>query len=455
MNQIAKLLKGKRFYCFLTSLILSLVLSRTMVYASSIKTYHEQAKTVESFIDSIGVVAHVGFNETVYGNYEKIIKPRLQELGIKHIRTSLHTLKNGKAIQRVNDLADIGIKSLLVAKPHNLSAEESLEVIKAQIKGVEAVEGPNEWNILPHLKYKGESFPQGVTKFQNEFYQAVKNDPQTNHLSVLAPSLARNSQYAKDITDLGKLSCDINNMHSYPGGRMPNLKSLDKQHIPQNKKVCGTQKPIIATETGYHNASLHPNGISEVAAAKYINRLFLEYFNRGVKRTYTYELIDIKPDSSKKVRKYNWGLLRIDGSRKKDYRALRQFLAILRDSDGNGGAVSTNSEIPSNTFSYSLKGKDGNFNNIHHTLLQQDNGTFYLMLWQEVDSYDRENKKDVKVPDRGMVFIPDSAIAQVNVYRPFGSQHSFKTWHHPKKVHFRVPDHPVVLEIIPQTLYAD
>ena len=60
-----------------------------------------------------------------------------------------------------------------------------------------------------------------------------------------------------------------------------------------------SDKPIVFTESGYHNAineNTDQPGVSETTAAKYIPRLFLEDFSRAVPRTYLYELMDEAPD---------------------------------------------------------------------------------------------------------------------------------------------------------------
>lgn len=38
------------------------------------------------FVNSIGVNTHFGYYDTQYGLYEEVLRPRLLELGVKHIR---------------------------------------------------------------------------------------------------------------------------------------------------------------------------------------------------------------------------------------------------------------------------------------------------------------------------------------------------------------------------------
>ncbi len=76
-----------------------------------------------------------------------------------------------------------------------------------------------------------------------------------------------------------------------PAGKIPSI--VFPSQITLERIVCDA-KPIVFTESGYHNAINVRNdqpGISEAAAARYIPRLFLEDFLHGIPRTYLYEII--------------------------------------------------------------------------------------------------------------------------------------------------------------------
>ena len=444
MNKLFKFLHDYK-YLFLISLVTLAVVAYNIVFRLHSPKIAEQARSAESFIDSIGVNVHLGFDNTPYMKYDEIVKPRLKELGVRQVRTNIHEAFKKKAIAKVKDLSNIGIKSIIVTNPKAVDPIESVKVIKAQIEGVSMVEGLNEWNIHPNFRYKGQGFPQGVITFQKELYSAIKNDPATAHLDIVAPSLAHIppvSPVSKGVKQLSGLPCDINNMHSYSGGRIPSIKYLDTIHIAINKKLCGQNKPIIATETGYNNATEDKSGISETAAAKYINRLFLEYFNRGVKRTYIYELIDGKLNPDLAIKGQNWGLLKADGSKKRQFYALKHLIAILQDSQT---ATSTSSVF--NSLSYDLK---GDLTNIHHTLLQKKNGTFYLIIWQEVNSYDRNKKTDIKVADRQLELVLYTKISKVTLYKPNWKKASVKTITDSQKIFLKVQDYPLLVELVPK-----
>ena len=77
---------------------------------------------------------------------------------------------------------------------------------------------------------------------------------------------------------------DVINLHPYPGGQPPEDGIADAVRFA--RRVEG-RKPVMATESGYHDALNARSGqppVSEHAAAVYIPRLFLEYFREGMRR---------------------------------------------------------------------------------------------------------------------------------------------------------------------------
>lgn len=339
----------------------------------------ERARPAEEFIDSLGIATHIGFAESVYNQkFDEIIKPRLQELGIKHIRTDLSGQKF--YFEHMRELAELGISANVVTRPQT---GMSLESIMKNLKNIEdmviSLEGPNEQDGSENTGrgkaiYQGKFYPQGLKLFQNDLYQAVNSNPQTKDIKVVAPSFFTKN-LAEAYTMLGELKCDLNNIHSYSAGRGITTRGLDARGGALNDalKFCGEDKPVVATETGYHNAIYvrgrnHDDeksagtGVSEEAAGKYINRLLLNYFNRGIERTYVYELIDKKPEPSLTESQAHWGLLRYDGSPKPGFIALRNAIALLSEEDSTATAESDN------RLGYTLSGDTAN---VSHTLLQK------------------------------------------------------------------------------------
>lgn len=397
----------------LLKIIFTVALITTLISLLGVKqTSSELARSANSFVDSIGVAVHLTYLDTSYGQYQEVIKPRLQELGIRHVRGDGPSVEDKLAQEKFNDLAKIGIKSSLIMDPRWIGdGAEVVELSKSVINAIEGVEGPNEWDVQPDAEYQGENFPKAIRNYQGEIYSAIKADPDTAHLPVLSPSIA----HPQNATQLGRVDCDFGNMHSYsfsPWG-MP-TGGLEDRWIPAANAVCGN-KPIIVTETGYHNAvnqSEQP-GISEQAAGKYLLRLFLEYFNRGIERTYSYELLDLQANPQRDHSQYNYGLLYHDGLPKPDFIALKNTIKLLDDSDSNIEQAKTIDSLD-----YQIKGQKSE---IHHTLLQKQNRNFYLILWQEVPSFDLSKRTNIEVSPLPLELILNTDIETANVYQPINT----------------------------------
>lgn len=403
----------------------------TIPLLSPVKAQAEQARSADTFVDSIGVAVHLRYQDTAYGKYDDIIKPRLQNLGVRHIRDGGN---ENSFFEKLNDLAKIGIRSTLVMDPRDgVEPSNAVRIAKTVANSVEAIEGPNETDFNS-FSYKGKPFPEGTRLYHDALYSAIKRDRATRSLPVLMPSLG----WAPNSPTLGSLrSCDVANLHSYPGKKAP-TNHLDTRYIPNAQIVC-SNKPMISTETGYQNAITNPTAtraVSEQASGKYLPRLLLEYFNRNIQQTFLYELIDEKTGDNPE---HNFGLLRHDGSTKPAFRAIRRMIRLLKDND------------PGPTFSpgsldYQLS---GDLTNIHHTLLQKRDGTFYLILWQEVESWDSVAWEDIVVADQPLTVTFNTAIREADLYRPFESAESIDLYPSPQQIALNVPDHPLVLKLTP------
>jgi hypothetical protein len=252
-----------------------------------------------------------------------VIQPRLAKLGVRHIRDGLRADRKD-VIRKLNDLATLGIRSDLLLAP-----EEAVGIVKAARASVLTVEGQNEPDTHPNWEPKGR-------ERQAALYRAVKGDPETATIPVLVSGMANTRAAPGRLGSLAE-ALDLGNTHCYPGGLAPAGSgswgiSLTRA-LDEARKVCGT-KPLVATETGYHNRTAergHP-AVSEAAAAKYyIPRLLLEYFGRGVVGTYLYKFADEKPDLDMRDMEQHFGLIRVDGMPKPAFVALRNLIAVLRD----------------------------------------------------------------------------------------------------------------------------
>ncbi len=428
--------KNHKYKYYFALAFCSAILACCTNLVSASTTQLEISRSASSFVDSIGLVVHLNYRDTVYyQKYNETIVPKLKELGIHHLRSNVG-LKDRETQQKFNDLAAIGIKSTLVMNPLRETPSEAVEIAKKVPQSIEAVEGPNESDIHANFEYQGLYFPEGTRKYQQDLYSAIKADPATANLEVLSPTLAK----PKNISSLGRVDCDRAAIHSYPGSGYKPSHGLDNTWIPSANVVCPGKK-IIATETGYHNAvnKSKISGVSQQAAAKYIPRIFLEYFNRGILRTYNYELIDLKPNPNRDRPNLNYGLLNNDGSAKPAFNSLKNLITLLKEPE-------TNNPIQLQALDYELINATPE---IHHTLLQKNDGRFYLILWQEVLSYKVGDQIDLQVPSQSIKLRLNTAISRVNIYQPVNSLNPIARYNNPKQLNLEIPDHPLVIEFKP------
>lgn len=422
-------------------LVIGLSVATLLIYASG-AAYgaSERAKMADDFVGSIGTNTHINYFDTVYNDYP-LVKQKLSALGIRHIRDKAHLSTdenyNEKVYSRYRDLASVGIGSNLIVDPRNLGLasvnQQKISAIAQRAGGaLESFEGPNEYDVSGSADWV-----TNLRAYQRTLYGSVKGNESTSSVPVIGPSLA----HARNADTLGDLSAymDYGNMHPYPGGEHPASWSLDNYNVINTRKVSGTKR-LMPTETGYHTAANWTGdhrGVSERAAGRYVPRLFLEYFNRGFVRTYSYELMDLKPDPNGEDREKNFGLVRNDGTEKPAYTALKNTIGLLKDP---GPAFTTGS------LDYSLS---GDTKDVHRTLLQKRDGRFYLVLWQEVPSYDLSAKKDILVPDRKVTLTLNTPTSEAVTYLPGNSSAAVARRDAPKQMDLAVPDHPLVVEITP------
>lgn len=390
------------------------------------------ARSADAFVDTIGVNTHLDYSGGPYERFDDSVKPKLQELGVRHIRDGVHA--QPELINKLTQLSQLGIRSLLV---FNNEMSEVLNIVKAASGSVEMVEGPNETDLeVSGFSYNGQKFPEATRAYQQDLYTAIKNDSATNYLQVVLPSMG----WGENAQKLGYVDAgDYCNMHSFPNIGARPTHDIDWYFIPHARTICGSSKPIIVTETGYHNAVAADYGISEQASSKYLPRLLLENFNRNITRTYLYELIDQGVEVDRQAR---FGLLRNDGSPKPAFTAIRNLISLLSERGAN---------FTPGSLDYSLSGAN---DELHSTLLQKSSGEFYLILWQDAESWNDPEEKDIPVANREITVNLNTSISKAEVYEPKNSTASTSTYNANSgdrltKLTVSVPDHPLIIKLTP------
>jgi hypothetical protein len=340
-----------------------------------------------------------------------MVRDRLVELGVKHVRDASHRdgTRLDDVVPRYNELARLGVRgNLLAGDPAGRygsgSIEEHLAWVKRNVAGfTESLEGPNEYD------YAEIDWAVNLRAYQCEWARQIRGDEVLSAKPVIGPASRRADGFDPVLGDLS--AClDRGNLHPYPGAQSPDRTNLGDLSV----SLAGAQstsgaKPVWVTESGYHNAvncsgcGHHPT--SERAAGVYLPRMFMENFRRGIARTYAYELIDGLPDPERVEPEKNFGLLRNDGSSKPGFVALRNLLTILADSGSASGKLS-----------YSLQCSDCPVA-LRQVLLRKSTGAYYLVVWPESSVWNRDTRTDI-TNDRQYADLKLSSPSKLEVLDP-------------------------------------
>ncbi len=428
---------GIKLRLFVTCILLGAISPRVIASsASEDRRFHSEIpRRSQDFIDSIGVNTHISYFNTSYGNIS-LLAHELRLLGVRHVRDGA-VLQNDDYNKRLydgwGDLSEFGVRFNMILDPRgSIKAVEpsTLErLFHLARSSVESIEGPNELDVsgLP-------DWAKTTRGYQQEIFSAVADLPPGSKVPLIGPSMAFivNGRFVGDLSGL----VTYGNLHPYPAGREP------AQMLGPQIALAGSiypHRPLVITETGYHNATEGKNpqpGVSEVAASKYIPRLLLEAFNLGIVRTYLYEFEDEFPDPTRSKQEQHWGLLRSDGSEKPAFISLRNLLALLTASP-----ASANNELA--PLAIEIKGDES----IHHTLLQGMDGSYYLLLWQEVSSYDIGTHEDRHVAARSITVAFPKAHRTVSTYDPLNGTAAVSVAQRRDVLSIEVPDHVIILKI--------
>ncbi len=370
------------------------------------------AKSAESFTRSVGVNTHLGYDQTIYGQrWSDIIKPALLELGVSHLRDGTFPAgyPNGATVaSRYRELGEAGIGlNLLVgheqAQGSATSLQSRLDWIKANglTPHTIGIEGSNEF-----VTNGDPARIQSLRDMQCDIYNRVKADSSLASKPVIGPSSG--NFYSDDIWygEIGDLSGCVNrgNLHPYPGESLPNFRLSRDLGVAMDwgRKTYG-QKPYWATESGYWNKSPDGSHVSEQASGVYIPRLLLEYFRRGIERTQLYELIDLNTNTPDVI--HNYGLLRTDGSKKPAFTAVRNLLAVLKDSASASGSLG-----------FGITCTAGCHSPIRHVLLRMSSGEYVIALWSESRVWDGD--RDTPQPPQSVDLTLQEAPGKVEIIAP-------------------------------------
>jgi len=405
------------------------------------------------FTDSVGVVTHLSYTDTLYYNDFPAIAQELQILGVHHIRDGYYPWgPSSPIVQAHQQLASMGIKCTYVIPYQSLSSHAQLLQMVGQVTSfsrevgdMEAVEPPNECDV------SGGCNGYGAPAIKNEisFLGVVFDSGFLLNIPYLGPSFVLPASYPA----AGNLSSAMkfNNLHVYFGGRNPGSTGWG-DFDPQGNSygsfnwwrdqaaIDGPGRSSEITETGYiaYPSTSTPYTLPESVEASYTPRTLLLAYERGFKRTFLYELLD-------EVSSPGYGLLRADMSPRPAFTAVQNLIAILSDST---------TVFTPRPLSYAVTGGDSTLNQV---LLEKHDGSYWLVLWLEKSSWNAETATPIAVAPEQVTLTLSSSYSAEQVYQ-FNKQGTYTTstpatlTNSAAKTHttsFPVSDQVTIIHIVP------
>jgi hypothetical protein len=361
----------------------------------------EQAKQADAFVDSIGVVTHLSYNDTPYFTAWPQVLTALKTLGVRHIRDGFYDWSASSTyVARHQALASAGIKCNYVVPLDASTSPGEIEQFAPAAGDMEQLEAPNECDAAGNC---GANALAGIANVLG-FLPTIDSAGTDLGIPVIGPSFTQQSSYAS----AGNISSEItdNNLHVYFGGRNPGTAGWGDADAEANSygslawwldqaNLDAPGMPVEVTETGYmaYPTTSTPFTVPESVEASYLPRTLLLDFQQGIKRTFMYELLD-------EVSSPGYGILRADLSPKPAFTAVENLIANLQDR-GPG--------FTPGALSYSLEGGGASLN---HLLLQKRDGSFWLLLWLEEPSFNPASTTAITVAPRQVTLTLSNPGAQ-------------------------------------------
>lgn len=351
----------------------------------------ETARSADAFVDSICVVTSPSYD---WGR----IGPKLQELGVRHIRGG-----EGDPEELKNLYYRYGIK-FTMAVELNFNSQNLKNHIKAVgVEKFDGISGANE----PALSGRGD-WVSATRDTQRRLWEMIKGDGELSSIPVLTATPV----FPNDAKELGNLSSwtDYGFANMYYGGHNPEISGTNWGTLDWVFKdlagVVAPGKPVIIAETGYHNTRQtegHTGTPDLGVVAKYIPRLYLSHWKRGAVRSCVFSLYDRGTNPNEQ--EDNFGLLRHNYSHKPSFDAVKNMVGLLKDSGAN---------FQPGNLNFSLAGNTGK---VETLLLQKQNGTFYLAIWLGVSSFNRDTQTGFSVPSQKVTISLPTTISGVVIHR--------------------------------------
>ena len=162
-------------------------------------------------------------------------------------------------------------------------------------------------------------------------------------------------------------------------------------------------------------------------------QLYMEYFRRGVKRTYAYEFANSQALSTTNI-EANFGLLKLDLTPKPSFTNLKNMMTLLGD---------TSTSFAPEQLDFSISGPS----TLRHVLLQKSDGSWWMAIWNDVQVWDPIDRVDLFPANAQATVSFASAPESVNVYDPTKSTTAISTATGAGSVALSVPVSPLLVKV--------
>jgi hypothetical protein len=359
------------------------------------------SKMADKFVDSVGLNVHFSYYGSIYTNLSSQLIQDIGQLGVRHLRDQMAwegTVESASPFYTIhNQLALKGVKTdyILTSITYPMSQVAAYPTL---VNDMEAAEPANEFDASGDPNWI-----EKITGQETSLYQQMNSSSRTSAMTVLSPSLAQPANAAQ-LGKMGRIS-DAGNSHAYFGGWNPGNSGSGGANNPAYfmnlAEMNNPGQPIWVSETGFWTlpgAYYGGYGSSEAAQATYEPRALLDFWNAGAARTYLYELADYAGN-------LYWGLLREDGSAKPSFGAIQNLLQTLTDP----GQAFTPDPL-----AYSLTGGDSQ---IQRALFQKRDGSYYLAIWVEAESYNFLTQTGISVPAQTVTLQLGRSVLSASTYQ--------------------------------------
>ncbi len=398
------------------------------------------AVTAENFINSIGINTHIDF--TSYSSQLSTVEADINYLGVKNIRDSAENPSDLGANGLWQQVANAtGAKFDAYAAEGSVATMQSSEanaLILAKQGIVKFIEGGNEED-QPYAISLGNSLATTAA-----FQQTLYSSAHALGVSVINMSFGTGwgSSSTGDYGTVGNLSAytDYANDHVYFGTGNTPLSSI--LMLNSDAELAAQGKPVINTEMGWYTTSSTTDVSNDtpLEQAKYMLDGLLDAYQAGDSMTYLYELLN--EGTSTTNNEDNFGLFNANGTAKPAATALHNLTTLLADTG------STAATFKPTGLSYQLS---GTISTDHSMLMEKSDGSFWLAVWNEARLSGPTSPAAITVANHTVTLTLGSAAQTIEIYDPLTGTTATQTISNASTVALSVPDHPILVEIIPGT----